>query len=260
MAKYASEVVKLAQSWVGLKESDGSYKVILDIYNSQAKLPRGYKMTTKDPWCAATMSALAVKLGYTDIMPTECSCSRMIELYKKLGCWVEDESVTPLPGWLALYDWQDTSGKADNKNSPDHIGVVEKVSNGVITIIEGNYSNSVKRREVPVNGKYLRGYCVPKYDAEPKKEEKPATNNTTTKGGFTLEMRYLKKGCRGEDVRALQFLLRDRGYNDKMGTPDGIFGPRTKEATKKYQRAKGLEIDGIAGPATMSSLLGLEVK
>lgn len=243
MSKYASKVVEQAKAWVGLKESDGSYKVILDTYNSQAKLPRGYRMTTKDPWCAAFVSAVAIKLGYTDIIPTECSCSKMIELLKKLGSFVETDSVTPAPGWLLFYDWND-SGSGDNKGDPDHVGIVEKVEGNTITVIEGNYSNSVKRRTLSVNGKYIRGYGVPKYDAEPKVD-------------FTVGMRYMQKGDRGEDVRALQFLLRDRGYNGNMGTPDGIFGNNTDGAVKAFQKAKGLVSDGVVGKITMSKLLGI---
>ena len=197
MAKYASKVVEQAKAWLGLKESDGSYKVILDTYNSQAKLPRGYRMTTADPWCAAFVSALAVKLGYTDIIPTECSCSKMIELLKKLGSFEETDSMIPAPGWLLFYDWQDTTGsKGENKGNPDHVGIVEKVEGNTITVIEGNYSNSVKRRTIAVNGNTIRGYGVPKYDAEP----------VPTKVDFYIGMRYLQKGCQGEDVRALQFL------------------------------------------------------
>ena len=63
-----------------------------------------------------------------------------------------------------LYDWQD-SGKGDNTGRADHIGIVEKVSGNTITIIEGNYKQSVKRRTMKVNGRYIRGYGVPKYDA-----------------------------------------------------------------------------------------------
>lgn len=245
MGKYASKVVEQAKAWVGLKESDGSFKVIIDTYNSHKPLARGYAVKYTDEWCATFVSAVAVKLGYTDIIPTECSCSKMIELLKKLGAFVEDDSVTPAPGWLLFYDWQD-NGSGDNKGSSDHVGIVEKVVGNTITVIEGNYSQSVKRRTISVNGKYIRGYGVPKYDTEP-----------TTKVDFTVGMRYLQKGCQGEDVRALQFLLRDRGYNGKMGTPDGIFGPNTDGAVKAYQKAKGLLVDGIVGSATFGSLLGV---
>lgn len=171
---YASKVVALAQSWIGKKESNGTHKSIIDIYNSYKPHPRGYKMTYNDPWCAATVSAIAIKLGYTKIMPVECSCSKMIELYKKLGSWVEADNRVPVPGDVIFYDWDD-NGIGDNQGSADHVGIVEKVVNNKITVIEGNYSNAVKRRYIDVNSKFIRGYAVPKYTAEPKKA------TTTTK-------------------------------------------------------------------------------
>ena len=165
---YASEVVALAQSWVGKKESNGTHKSIIDIYNSYKPHPRGYKMTYSDPWCAATVSAIPIKLGYTKIMPVECSCSKMIELYKKLGSWVEADNRVPVPGDVVFYDWDD-NGIGDNKGSADHVGIVEKVVGNKITVIEGNYANAVKRRYLDVNGRYIRGYAVPKYTKEPAK-------------------------------------------------------------------------------------------
>lgn len=186
MAKYASKFVALFQSWVGLKESDGSHKKIIDIYNSQAVLPRGYKLTYKDPWCAGTVSAGSVHLGYTDIIPTECSCTRMIELFKKLGSWVESDAYIPKPGDIIFYDWDD-SGKGENTNQPDHVGVVEKLSGSNIIVIEGNKNNAVERRTLAINGKYIRGYGVPKYDAEPVAEEKKPEAKPAATTAITLE-------------------------------------------------------------------------
>lgn len=171
-----NEVVKLAQSWIGKKESDGSFKEIIDLYNSYKPLPRGYKVKYTDSWCAATMSALAIKLGYTDIMPIECSCGNLIELAKKMGIWKEDDSYLPLPGDEVLYDWQD-SGIGDNTGWPDHVGLVEKVEGKTITAIEGNYSDSVKRRTIQVNGKFIRGFITPKYDPEIQNEPKKPTTS-----------------------------------------------------------------------------------
>lgn len=180
MAKLASKVVEQAKSWLGLKEADNSAKVIIDVYNTQKPLPRGYKVKYNDEWCATFVSAVAVKLGYTDIIPPECSCSKMIDLFKKLGAWDESDSRKPKAGDVIFYDWED-NGKGDNTGAPNHVGIVEKVSGTTITVIEGNYSEEVKRRTLQVNGKYIRGYGVPKYDAEPKKtttapktEAKPA--------------------------------------------------------------------------------------
>ena len=178
MGNYAKNVVAQAQAWIGKNEKDGSHKEIIDVYNSHKPLARGYKVKYTDAWCATFVSAVAVKLGYTAIMPTECSCNKMIELYKKLGAWVENENRTPNVGDILFYDWED-SGSGDNKGRADHVGIVEKVVGDTITVIEGNYSNSVKRRNLRVNGKYIRGYGVPKYDAEPVADPVVATKTVT---------------------------------------------------------------------------------
>jgi hypothetical protein len=47
--------VKTAESYWGYRENDGSHKEIIDIYNSQTKLPRGYKVTYTDAWCATCL-------------------------------------------------------------------------------------------------------------------------------------------------------------------------------------------------------------
>lgn len=164
VAKTRGAVVSLALSWVGLNEADGSYKTIIDIYNSfTGTFPRGTKMQYGWAWCAATWSAQAIKLGYTDIMPIEISCYYLIEAAKKMGIWVENDAYVPKPADAILYDWDD-SGAGDNTGTPDHIGTVEKVEGSLITVIEGNYSNAVKRRVLEVNGRYIRGYICPKYD------------------------------------------------------------------------------------------------
>lgn len=166
--KTRSEVVKLAQSWVGKNVADGSYKSIIDIYNSfQGPLPRGIKMQYGWAWCACTWSALAIKLGYTSIMPIEISCGFLIDNAKKLGVWKENDGYVPKPGDAILYDWDD-SGKGDNTAWPDHVGVVETVNekSGYFTVIEGNYGKAVKKRTVSINGRYIRGFICPKYDEE----------------------------------------------------------------------------------------------
>lgn len=161
-----NEVVKLATSWLGKNEKDGSYKEIIDIYNSfyGGVLPRGIKMRYDWSWCACTWSALAIYLGYVDIMPIEISCGELIKQAQKMGIWVEDDSYIPSPGDAILYDWDD-KGVGDNTGWPEHVGTVVYVnkSSGYITVIEGNYNDSVKKRTISINGKYIRGYIAPKY-------------------------------------------------------------------------------------------------
>ncbi len=174
--KSRQKVVDLVKSWEGKKESNGTHKSIIDIYNGyKGKLPRGLKMQYDWSWCACTWSALAIKLGYTAIMPIEISCGYLIDAAKKMGVWKENDGYIAQPGDAVLYDWDD-SGKGDNTGWPDHVGTIIEThkSAGYFVVMEGNYSDSVKKRTLSINGKYIRGFITPKYDnntvSEPKKE------------------------------------------------------------------------------------------
>lgn len=62
----------------------------------------------------------------------------------------------------------------------------------------------------------------------------------------------LKQGSRGETVKKMQQKLKNWGYY--KGSVDGIFGAKTKEAVKYFQRRNGLVADGIVGKKTLSAL------
>lgn len=160
-----STFVNEARKYIGCKESNGTHKKIIDIYNSHKPLARGYKVKYTDEWCATFVSAMSVNCGYTSIIPTECSCQKQIDLFKGLGAWREDENYTPKAGDIIYYDWQD-SGSGDNTGWSDHVGIVESVSGGMMTIIEGNYNCQVARRNIKINARYIRGFGVPKYTEE----------------------------------------------------------------------------------------------
>ncbi len=165
MAKTRESLVAQARGWIGCKESDGSHKKIIDTYNAHKPLARGYKVQYTDAWCATFVSACAIKTGMTDIIPTECGCGEMVKLFQKLGEWDENDARTPNVGDIIFYDWQD-SGSGDNQGNPDHVGILEKVSGTTITVIEGNKNDAVGRRTFKANGRYIRGYGVPKYAAD----------------------------------------------------------------------------------------------
>lgn len=66
------------------------------------------------------------------------------------------------------------------------------------------------------------------------------------------ELPALQQGASGDDVRTMQGCLWARG---EVVTLDGIFGPQTRAALVRFQSAKGLSPDGIAGPKTWPELL-----
>lgn len=65
-------------------------------------------------------------------------------------------------------------------------------------------------------------------------------------------MEQIKSGSKGEVVELVQLMLNEKEYN--CGSADGIFGTNTEKAVEKYQRAKGLSVDGIVGDNTYAKL------
>ena len=67
-----------AARWLGTKEGSREHRQILEVYNAIRPLPSGYAVKQTDPWCAAFVSAAAVMAGVEQLLPLECSCSRMM--------------------------------------------------------------------------------------------------------------------------------------------------------------------------------------
>lgn len=61
-----------------------------------------------------------------------------------------------------------------------------------------------------------------------------------------------KYGSKGEEVKQIQTKLKNWGYYN--GSVDGIYGSKTTEAVKYFQRKNGLKVDGIAGEKTLKAL------
>lgn len=167
-------VVNVMRGWLGYSEKNGKFRSIIDLYNTQRPLPRGYKVQYTDEWCAATVTAAGMKAGLSDIILGECSCSRMIALYQAAGRWMENDAYRPQPGDIIMYDWDDT-GAGENKGAPEHVGIVEKVEGSTLTIIEGNKGQAVATRTMAVNGRYIRGYCLPDYAGKAESEDDDMT-------------------------------------------------------------------------------------
>lgn len=218
MAYYRDKVVNIIKSWLGKNESDGSFRVIIDKYNSITPLPVGYKVKYTDEWCAATYSAVFHEAGYDAICPSECSCNRMIDKAKSMGIWVENDAYVPNIGDAVIYDWED-NGAGDNVGFPDHIGMVVAVGNGKIKVIEGNYGGAVRERVIDVNGRYIRGFVTPKFtataEAKPiapskKSNEEIAKEVWAGKWGSGAE-RKARLEAAGYDYAAIQAIVNKGG-------------------------------------------------
>ena len=120
-----TQIVDRAKSWAGRKEADGSHREIIDVYNSIDPLPRGYRMTYSDPWCAAFVSACAQVLGLTKTVFPECGCITRINLYKQHGRWMEDDAYRPQPGDVIFF-----SGTIEGASGVTHCALY--VGNGMM--------------------------------------------------------------------------------------------------------------------------------
>lgn len=81
----------------------------------------------------------------------------------------------------------------------------------------------------------------------------PDKDETTT--DYT---RVLKVGRHGNDVAQLQMRLKAGNY--LFGKADGIYGPETEAAVKKFQKDKGLsKVDGIVGEETWTEIYKIDI-
>lgn len=155
-------LIETAQGYLGFNEADGSHKAILDIYNAQEVLPVGYVLQETDSWCSAFVSAMAIKAGLTEIIPTECGCQRHIGLFQNIGRWVEEDSHIPAPGDLIFYDW-DVKKQGESTGWADHVGIVVGTKWPFIKVIEGNKNDEVAYRVLLLGDMRIRGYGIPDY-------------------------------------------------------------------------------------------------
>ncbi len=185
MGVTAQDVLNVMRSWIGFSEANGKFKQIIDLYNSHKPLARGYAVKYTDEWCDTTVSAAAIKAGAVDLIGTECGCEEHVKIFKNKGIWIEDGTITPQPGDIIVYNWDDNTQPNDGYS--DHIGYVESVSGRTITAIEGNKGEAVGRRTLTVGNGNIRGYARPKYSGSSSTGSSGSTGGgTTTSGGDTV--------------------------------------------------------------------------
>lgn len=176
MGVTAQDVLNVMRSWLGYSEANRKYIEILNTYNSHKPLARGYAIKPHDEWCDATVSAAAIKAGAVDLIGTEVGVERHVDIFKAKGIWIEDGSITPQTGDVIVFNWDGTS--QPNNGYSDHIGYVESVSGGVITTIEGNSGEAVRRKTYRVGQACIRGFARPRYaKASQQQPTKPQSPN-----------------------------------------------------------------------------------
>ena len=156
-----SNVLSIAQSYLGVEMGSAEHKKIVDAYNSVNPKPVGYTVKYSDDWCDVFVTTVFQQAGLSSLIGRECGVQRHIGIMQQKGIW--QGKVLPKAGDVITFDW-------DGGGFADHIGIVESVKDGVVTTIEGNsstYGSSAKtkvnRKTYNWNASYIKGYARPNY-------------------------------------------------------------------------------------------------
>lgn len=133
----------------------GQRKQVADLYRSFSPKPLGYTLKDEDLMCAAYVSSIFIKLGWTDIVPPNPRAWQMYEIMDAMGCGIQDPKRVPEIGDLIFF------GINKKISGITHVGIVTEVKGKQIYYYE--IQSVVGRHTCPVGFSTIWGYAVPKY-------------------------------------------------------------------------------------------------
>ena len=124
-----------------------------------------YGFESRVEWCACFVSWCAGQCGYIDtgVIPKFASCTLGSNWFKSRGQW-RDGGYEPRPGDLIFFDWHNKGSSGPQDNVPDHVGIVERVENGVVYTVEGNSGDICRQNAYTVGHYEIWGYATPVYN------------------------------------------------------------------------------------------------
>ena len=191
-------------------------------------------------WCAATVCCVLDDCG--------------IDVYKSISCtqmankWATDPNMQRVAldevqsGDILFFDW-------DSTGDCDHVAIVVEYDGNVRTGLyyvngNGNDPNTVTKQYMTYGSLQKNVGRIFRYVGSSEIPKK-----------VTITLDQVCEGNMGKSVRLLQTILMSQGYSCGPCGADGDFGQATAQAVRKYQLAKGLDVDGVVGQQTWASLL-----
>lgn len=115
-----------------------------------------YGFTNHVEWCACFVSWCADQCGYLDsgAYPKFSGCVMGMQWFQQRGLWL-DRATEPAPGMLIFFDWSPQNGV------PDHVGIVERVENGMVYTVEGNSRDVCRQKQYSLGSSVILGYGMP---------------------------------------------------------------------------------------------------
>ena len=143
MAEGNTAIVAVAQTQIG---NEGGLKYC-----------EWYGYSYRVEWCAIFVSWCADQCGYLDagVLPKELNVIPYVEWFRERDQW-QYRDYEPSPGDLIFYDWE-------GDGLADHVGIVERVEDGVVYSIEGNAGDRCIENSHYLGTSPIYGYGVPAY-------------------------------------------------------------------------------------------------
>ena len=197
---WADDVVAIAESQIGYKESKENY--LVDENESMKGITR-YGQWYGDPygdWCAMFVSFC---LHYAEVpenvIPPEADCEKWAQSLESSDRYSASGDYTPEKGDLIFFD-------LDEDGTIDHVGITEKVEKDdmddvvAITSIEGNATDMVKCNNYSISDERLVGYGL----LSQTEKEIANTSSKVASNDFVTSVTMEKK-VGGEWVDAKEF-------------------------------------------------------
>ena len=123
-----------------------------------------YGFHSRVEWCACFVSWCANECGYLDagVIPKTAGCISGSNWFKERGLW-QDRDYEPRPGDIIYFDWNNKGGSGPQDGLADHVGIVEKVENGIVYTVEGNSGDRCRENRYTVGHYEIYGYGTPAY-------------------------------------------------------------------------------------------------
>lgn len=149
----ALAVVEIAKSQVGVKEKPyNNVKYNTWFYGREVRDPNS--KSTAHAWCVVFISWCADRAGVpTTVVPKTAGVWYIMGFYRERGLYhARKDGYIPSPGDVIIF------------GNADHAGLVASCDGVNVTVIEGNYSDSVKMNTYSLKSTKILGYCSPDYN------------------------------------------------------------------------------------------------
>lgn len=104
---------------------------------------------------APTSAAISTRVSARNLP----GCGNGVQWFQERGQWL-DGSAEPVPGMIIFFDWDNKGGSGPQDGEADHVGIVQKVENGIIYTVEGNSGNLCRVNRYSVGQYEIMGYGV----------------------------------------------------------------------------------------------------